>query len=177
MRLLRCLASGSIFSTFRDRWGMRTPMARQLEQDCVGWDCEKTGRSREVDVPPAAMQLRPVDQTCTPTIGRIRIKPEHIGEARLLWRPAVGSILLALSLLVPTSLHAQAQAPQQQLNWSADDAKRAAILHELGVRTDGVNVTLWTPAGVLDSAQAAKLVAKLDQIPTAMSRCSFPFFV
>lgn len=109
-------------------------MARQVEQSCVKSDCQKTRGSREAGDPLTAM-----------------------------WRTAVGSVVVALLLLVPISSHAQIQAPPQQLDWSADDAKRAANLQEQGVRTDGVNVALWTPAGVLDSPHAAELVARLDQ--------------
>ena len=71
--------------------------------------------------------------------------------------PVLSGILLCAS-----AAGAQGQAPQQ-LNWSADDSKRIAALHQAGMRTDGQKAVLWTPPGAIDCAHAAQLMERLDK--------------
>jgi hypothetical protein len=56
-----------------------------------------------------------------------------------------------------------AQQSAERLNLSADDAKRIAKLHECGCRTDGKLAVVWAPAGALNHAETAKLIARLDK--------------
>jgi hypothetical protein len=57
-------------------------MAKRIEHEGVQWDGEPTGWSHEVDNHPStSIEFRRVDGTGEPVIGRIRIRPEEIGQA------------------------------------------------------------------------------------------------
>lgn len=73
------------------------------------------------------------------------------------------SALVATAVSVGTAQQQPARQPAERLDWSADDAKRIARLHETGRRTEGKFAVLWTPAGVLDDAESAKLSDRLDR--------------
>jgi hypothetical protein len=86
-------------------------------------------------------------------------------------RLASVALLIGATGLVGSARRQPAEPqPAQRLNWSADDAKRIARLHETGRRSEGKFAVLWTPDGALDAAESAKLIERLDQGVAALRK-------
>jgi hypothetical protein len=69
-------------------------------------------------------------------------------------------------LLAAAAWRADAQTappPPVAIDWSADDAARVADLTATGERREGAQVILFTPRGVLEDAQEAALLERLDK--------------
>jgi hypothetical protein len=78
------------------------------------------------------------------------------------------SRLTMLAACMAVAAHAQqpqppAVQPATPLDWSGDDGRRVAELEAKGERREAKWAVLFTPAGAIDDAEEAALVARLDK--------------